>query len=172
MINFGLSYGMSGYGLAQRTGLSQKEADRFIETYFANYPRVKVYMEETKRKAAQQGYVETLLHRRRYFPELQRPRVTGALRRAAEREAINMPIQGSSADIIKIAMIRLHRALKERDLKSGMILQVHDELVLEVPENEVEVVAPLVKSIMEGAFQLDAPLKVDIKVGKNWLEME
>ena len=172
MINFGLSYGMSGYGLAQRTGLPQKEADRFIETYFANYPKVKVYMEETKRKAARQGYVETLLHRRRYFPELQRPRVAGALRRAAEREAINMPIQGSSADIIKIAMIRLHRALRERGLRSGMILQVHDELVLEVPEDELEVVTPLVKSIMEGAFQLDAPLKVDVKVGKNWLEME
>ena len=172
MINFGLSYGMSGYGLAQRTGLSQKEADRFIESYFANYPRVKVYMEETKRQAAQQGYVETLLHRRRYFPELQRRKVPGALRRAAEREAINMPIQGSSADIIKIAMIRLHQALKERGLKSGMTLQVHDELVLEVPEGELEVVAPLAKSIMEGAFQLDAPLKVDMKVGKNWLEME
>jgi len=172
MINFGLSYGMSGYGLAQRTGLSQKEADRFIESYFANYPEVKVYMEETKQEAAQQGYVETLLHRRRYFPELQRSKVAGAQRRAAEREAINMPIQGSSADIIKIAMIRLHRALKERGLRSGMTLQVHDELVLEVPEDELDVVAPLVKSIMEGAFQLDAPLKVDMKVGKNWLEME
>jgi DNA polymerase-1 len=172
MINFGLSYGMSGYGLAQRTGLSQEEANHFIESYFANYPKVKAYMEKTKREAAQQGYVETLLHRRRYFPELQRSRVPGVLRRAAEREAINMPIQGSSADIIKIAMIRLHRALKERGLRSGMILQVHDELVLEVPEGELETVAPLVKSIMEGAFQLDAPLKVDMKVGKNWLEME
>ncbi|MFQ5813217.1 MAG: DNA polymerase I [Anaerolineae bacterium] len=172
MINFGLSYGMSGYGLAQRTGLSQKEADRFIESYFANYPKVKVYMEETKREAAQQGYVETLLHRRRYFPELQRSKVPGALRRAAEREAINMPIQGSSADIIKIAMIQLHRALKERGLKSGMTLQVHDELVLEVPEGELEVVALLVKSIMEEAFELDAPLRVDMKVGRDWLEMK
>ncbi len=172
MINFGLSYGMSGYGLAQRTGLSQEEANRFVESYFANYPKVKVYMEETKREAARQGYVETLLHRRRYFPELQRPKVPGALRRAAEREAINMPIQGSSADIIKIATIRLHAALKERGLKSGMTLQVHDELVLEVPEGELDVVAPLVKSIMEGAFQLDAPLKVDMKVGRNWLEMK
>jgi DNA polymerase-1 len=172
MINFGLSYGMSSYGLAQRTGLSQKEADHFIKTYFVNYPKVKVYMEKIKREAAQRGYVETLLHRRRYFPELQRPNVAGSLKRAAEREAINMPIQGSSADIIKIAMIRLHRALKERGLRSGMILQVHDELVLEVPEGELGVVAPLVKSIMEGAFQLDAPLKVDMKVGKNWLEME
>ncbi len=172
MINFGLSYGMSGYGLAQRTGLSQKEADRFVESYFANYPKVKVYMEETKREAARQGYVETLLHRRRYFPELQRPNVPGVQRRAAEREAINMPIQGSSADIIKLAMIRLHGALKERGLRSCMILQVHDELILEAPESELEIVAPLVKSTMEGAFQLDAPLKVDMKVGRNWLEME
>ncbi len=172
MINFGLSYGMSGYGLAQRTGLSLEEANRFVESYFANYPKVKVYMEETKQEAAQQGYVETLLHRRRYFPELQRPQSPGAQRRAAEREAINMPIQGSSADIIKVAMIRLHGALKERGLQSCMILQVHDELILEVPEGELEIVAPLVKSTMEGAFQLDAPLKVDMKVGKNWLEMK
>ncbi|MCK4470686.1 MAG: DNA polymerase I, partial [Anaerolineae bacterium] len=172
MINFGLSYGMSGYGLAQRTGLSQEEANRFVESYFANYHKVKVYMEKTKQEAAQQGYVETLLHRRRYFPELQRPNAPGAQRRAAEREAINMPIQGTAADIIKIAMIRLHRALKERGLRSGMTLQVHDELVLEVPESELDVVAPLVKSIMEEAFELAAPLKVDMKVGRNWLEME
>jgi len=172
MINFGLSYGMSGYGLAQRTGISQEEANRFVESYFANYPKVKVYMEKTKQEAAQQGYVETLLHRRRYFPELQRPNAPGAQRRAAEREAINMPIQGSSADIIKLAMIRLHGALKERGLQSCMILQVHDELILEVPEGELEIVAPLVKSTMEGAFQLDAPLKVDMKVGRNWLEMK
>jgi DNA polymerase-1 len=172
MINFGLSYGMSGYGLAQRTGLSQEEANRFVESYFANYPKVKVYMEKTKQEAAQQGYVETLLHRRRYFPELQRPKAPGAQRRAAEREAINMPIQGSSADIIKLAMIRLHGALKERGLQSCMILQVHDELILEVPEGELDVVAPLVKSIMEEAFELDAPLRVDMKVGRNWLEME
>ncbi|MFQ6059417.1 MAG: DNA polymerase I, partial [Anaerolineae bacterium] len=171
-INFGLSYGMSGYGLAQRTGLSQEEANRFIGSYFANYPGVKAYMERTKREATQQGYVETLLHRRRYFPELQtRDRAHAALRRAAEREAINMPIQGSSADIIKLAMIRLHRALKEEGLASRMILQVHDELVLEVPEAELEIVAPLVRQAMEGAFQLAIPLKVDLKVGRNWEEM-
>ncbi len=172
-INFGISYGMSGYGMAQRTGLSQKEADRFIEEYFAKYSRVKAYLDETKRKARDVGYVETLLGRRRYFPELQSDsKAHQNVRAAAQRMAINAPIQGSAADIIKIAMIRLHQALKERGLRSGMTLQVHDELVLEVPEGELEVVAPLVKSIMEGAFQLDAPLKVDMKVGKNWLEME
>jgi DNA polymerase-1 len=172
-INFGISYGMSGYGMAWRTGLSQKEADRFIKEYFTKYARVKAYLDETKRKARDVGYVETLLGRRRYFPELRSgSRAHRNVRASAQRMAINAPIQGSAADIIKIAMIRLHRALKERGLKSGMTLQVHDELVLEVPQDELEVVAPLVKSIMEGAFQLDAPLKVDMKVGRNWLEMK
>jgi len=172
-INFGITYGMSGYGLAQRTGLSQEEADRFIKNYFAKYPRVKKYVEETKRKAREQGYVETLLGRRRYFPELASDsKAHYSVKAAAERMAINAPIQGSAADIIKIAMINLHRALKERGLASSMTLQVHDELVLEVPEGELEAVKPLVKSTMEGAFELDAPLKVDMKVGRNWLEME
>jgi DNA polymerase-1 len=171
-VNFGITYGMSGYGMAQRTGLSQEESDRFIKEYFAKYPRVKAYLDETKRKARDVGYVETLLGRRRYFPELKSgSQAHQNVRAAAQRMAINAPIQGSAADIIKIAMIRLHRALKERGLKSGMTLQVHDELVLEVPEGELDVVASLVKSIMEGAFQLDAPLKVDMKVGMNWLEM-
>ena len=172
-INFGISYGMGGYGMAWRTGLPQKEADRFIQEYFTKYSRVKAYLDETKRKARDIGYVETLLGRRRYFPELRSgSRAHQNVRASAERMAINAPIQGSAADIIKIATIRLHQALKEQGLRSGMTLQVHDELVLEVPEGELEVVAPLVKSTMEGAFQLDAPLKVDMKVGKNWLEME
>jgi len=172
-VNFGLSYGQGSYGLAQQTGLSQEEADRFIKTYFARYPKVKEYIERTKRQAREQGYVETLLGRRRYFPELKSEDKTHAnIVAAAYRMAINAPIQGSAADILKIAMIRLHRALHERNLKSRMILQVHDELVLEVPEDEVDAVAPLVKETMEGALQLDASLKVDVKVGKNWLEME
>ncbi len=172
-INFGISYGMSGYGMAWRTGLSQEEATRFIEGYFSKYSRVKAYLDETKRQASEVGYVETLLGRRRYFPELKSDsKAHGRVKRAAERMAINAPIQGSAADIIKIAMIRLHHALQEQGLRSSMTLQVHDELVLEVPEDELDVVAPLVKSIMEGAFELDAPLKVDMKVGENWLEME
>lgn len=171
-VNFGVTYGMSGYGLAQRTGLSREEASRFIRDYFAKYPRVKKYVEETKRKARRQGYVETLLGRRRYFPELASKKAHWRAKRAAEREAINMPIQGTAADILKIAMIHLHRAIRERDLRSRMILQVHDELVLEVPEDEAETAKPLVKSTMERAFELDAPLKVDMKVGRNWLEME
>ena len=172
-INFGITYGMSGYGMAWRTGLPQKEAERFIKEYFTKYSQVKAYLDETKLKARDLGYVETLLGRRRYFPGLRSgSRAHQNVRASAQRMAINAPIQGSAADIIKIATIRLHAALKERGLRSGMTLQVHDELVLEVPEGELNVVAPLVKSTMEGAFQLDAPLKVDMKVGKNWLEME
>jgi len=171
-INFGLSYGMGAYGLAQRTGLSHEEAAEFIANYFARYPKVQEYIEETKRMAREKGYVSTLLGRRRYFPELQSTsRAHDRVKRAAERMAINMPIQGSAADIIKIAMIRLHRALQEKGLASRLTLQVHDELVLEVPEEEVKTVAPLVRSVMEGAYELRAPLKVDIKVGKNWEEM-
>jgi DNA polymerase-1 len=171
-VNFGLSYGQGSHGLAQQTGLSHEEADRFIQTYFAQYPKVKEYIECTKRQANEQGYVETLLGRRRYFPELQRDQVRGHIVAAAHRMAINAPIQGTAADILKIAMLRLHQALHERNLESRMILQVHDELVLEVPEDEIDAVTLLVKEIMEGAFQLDAPLKVDVKVGVNWLEME
>jgi DNA polymerase-1 len=171
-VNFGLSYGQGSHGLAQQTGLSHEEADRFIKNYFAQYPKVKEYIEHTKRQANEQGCVETLLGRRRYFPELKREQVRGHIVAAAHRMAINAPIQGTAADILKIAMLRLHQALHERNLKSRMILQVHDELVLEVPEDEIDTVAPLVKEIMEGAFQLDAALKVDVKVGVNWLELE
>jgi len=171
-INFGLSYGMGAYGLAQRTGLSQEEAAEFIANYFARYPQVGEYIEETKRMAREKGYVSTLLGRRRYFPELRSTsRAHGRVKRAAERMAINMPIQGSAADILKIAMIRLYGALQEKGLTSRLTLQVHDELVLEVPEGEVSTVAPLVRSVMEGAYELRAPLKVDVKVGKNWEEM-
>jgi DNA polymerase-1 len=171
-VNFGLSYGQGSRGLAQQTGLSYEEADRFIKTYFDKYPKVQDYIERTKHQADEQGYVETLLGRRRYFPELQRDQVRGHIIAAAHRMAINAPIQGTAADILKIAMLRLHQALHERNLKSRMTLQVHDELVLEVPEDEIDTVTPLVKEVMEGAFQLDAALKVDVKVGANWLEME
>lgn len=172
-INFGIIYGMGDYGLAQRTDLSLEEARQFITNYFERYDKVEEYVEQTKKEAREKGYVSTLLGRRRYFPELQASsRAHGGVKRAAEREAINMPIQGSAADILKIAMVRLHRALKEENLAARMILQVHDELVLEVPEEELEPVARLVRSLMESAFELDASLKVDVKVGKNWEQME
>ena len=172
-INFGLIYGMGEYGLAQRTDLSVEEARKFIDNYFARYERVKEYLEQTKKEAREKGFVSTVLGRRRYFPELQTSSVahTG-ITRAAEREAINMPIQGSAADILKIAMVQLHSALRERGLGARMILQVHDELVLEVPQEEAKAVAQLVCSIMENAWPLDASLKVDMSTGTNWEEME
>jgi DNA polymerase-1 len=173
IINFGIIYGMGEYGLAQRTDLSVEEAREFIANYFGRYEQVEEYVERTKEEAREKGYVSTLLGRRRYFPELQSTsRAHAGVKRAAEREAINMPIQGSAADILKIAMVRLGRALKEEDLAARMILQVHDELVLEVPREEVEPVARLVSSTMENAWALDAALKVDLKVGRNWEQME
>ncbi len=168
-VNFGLSYGQGAFGLAQQTGMSREEANKFIKTYFEKYPGVLRYIEQTKRLAAEQGYVQTLLGRRRYFPNLAKMR--GPERARAEREAINMPIQGTAADIIKIAMIRLHRTLQERAMRARMVLQVHDELVLEVPDEELEATIPLVREVMSNAIQLAVPLKVDVEVGKNWLEM-
>jgi DNA polymerase-1 len=173
VVNFGVSYGMGGFGLSQRTELSTEEASKFIENYFARFPQVHQYIEDTKVQAADQGYVSTLLGRRRYFPVLQiEGRGNHMAKRAAEREAINMPIQGTAADIIKIAMIRLHKAFKEMGLRSRMIIQVHDELVLEVPPEEEQTVIPLVQEVMEGAYELQAPLLVDMKIGPNWEEME
>jgi DNA polymerase-1 len=172
-VNFGLSYGQTAYGLAQATGLTQPEAEDFIQTYFERFPKVLEYIERTKVMAARQGYVETLLGRRRYFPELQPgSKASHYARQAAERMAINAPIQGTAADIIKIAMIRLHRAFRERALRSRMILQVHDELIVEAPNDEVVTAAQLMREIMERAFELDAPLEVDLKAGQNWGEME
>jgi len=170
-INFGIAYGITDYGIAARTELSQSEARRLIDHYFAQYAGVKAYIEQTKRAARERGYVQTLLGRRRYFPELQRGVNDVSARNAAEREAINHPIQGSAADIIKIAMVRLHHELHARHLRARMILQVHDELVLECPDAQVDVVVPLVRQVMENAYPLESKLKVDVAVGQNWDEM-
>jgi DNA polymerase-1 len=171
-VNFGLSYGQTAYGLSGATGLTQAEAEDFIQAYFERFPKVREYIDTTKALATRQGYVETLLGRRRYFPELE-PGSTAMhhVRQAAERMAINAPIQGTAADIINIATVRLHRALREQGLRARMILQVHDELVIEAPEEEVETVAPLIRQVMEDAFDLKAPLKADLKVGANWEEI-
>lgn len=172
-VNFGLSYGQTAYGLAQATGLTQPEAEDFITKYFERFPGVQRYIERTKVLAARQGYVETLLGRRRYFPELEPDsKASHYARQAAERMAINAPIQGTAADIIKIAMIRLHDAFQQRGLSSRMILQVHDELIVEAPEGEVETATQLMCDVMESAFDLDAPLEVDLKIGQNWEEMD
>jgi DNA polymerase-1 len=173
MTNFAISYGVTGYGLSERTELTPQEADAFIKIYFETYPKIKEYIDRTHEQARERGYVETLSGRRRYFPELSsKTPVHRNVRDAALRMAINAPIQGTAADILKVAMNRLWRELKARGLRSRMILQVHDELVLEVPEEELEMVAPLVARTMEGAHKLDAALRVDAKVGRNWLEMK
>lgn len=174
-INFGLLYGMGAFSLAKNTGLTLGEAEEFMQKYFAELPGVKRYLEETKRKAATEGYVETLLGRRRYFPILTRPGTTRedhVLRARAEREAINSPVQGTAADIIKIAMLRLAKELPKKIPSARMLLQVHDELVFECDMDDAEQVAALARKIMEGAFKLDAPLAVDARAGKNWEEMK
>ena len=173
MTNFAISYGVTGYGLSERTELTPREADAFIKTYFETYPRIKEYIDGTRDQALERGYVETLLGRRRYFPELgTQARVHRNVRDAAFRMAINAPIQGTAADILKVAMNHLWHELKAQGLHSRMILQVHDELVLEVPEDELDLVASLVTRTMEGAYKLDAALKADTKEGRNWLEMK
>jgi len=168
-VNFGVVYGMSDYGLEQATNLSREEASQFITLYFEKYPRVKEYLEATKEQARKLGYVQTVLGRRRFLPEINSS--NRMVREAAERMAINAPVQGSSADIIKIAMINLHREMEKRNLKSKMLLQIHDELLFEVPEKEVEEMKSLVAELMSGAFELCVPVKIDIKLGKNWAEM-
>lgn len=174
-VNFGLLYGMSAFRLARESNLTLPEAEAFVKTYFESFPRVRQYLEATRRQAIEKGYVETLLKRRRYFPALQTEgggQQAAMQRRAAEREAVNMPIQGTAADIMKLAMINLHRALAEHGLSGRMILQVHDELLLEVPEEEVAETTAVVCEIMENAYPLDVPLKVDAHSGTNWGELK
>ncbi len=168
-INFGVIYGMSGYGLQQATDLTREEAELFISTYFKRYPGVKNYIENTKRQAAALGYVQTVLGRRRYIPEINS--TNRLAREAAERMAINMPVQGTSADIIKIAMVNLHREMVKRGLKTMLTLQVHDELVFEAPAAEMDILKQLVREIMPNAMMLAVPLKIDVKAGPNWGEM-
>lgn len=170
-VNFGLLYGMGTQSLAQQAGISMKEAQQFVDAYFAGFPNIKQYIDETKKRARTEGYVETLLGRRRYFPILQtqtRDARTNIMQRTAEREAINHPIQGTAADIIKLAMINIHAELIKRQLTARLILQVHDELILEAPKKEADEVADLVSELMENAYEIDPPLKVEVGVGPNW----
>ena len=171
-VNFGLIYGMGAFRLARDSELTLAEAENYIKAYFERFPGINRYLEETKVKAKKQGYVETLLGRRRYFPIFKaKSGVNRQIEMRAEREAVNHPIQGTAADIIKIAMIRLHDRLTA-DYQARLMLQVHDELVLEVPEEELDAVRPLVRETMSNAFKLDVPLKVEASTGKNWLELK
>ncbi|MCP4423904.1 MAG: DNA polymerase I, partial [Chloroflexi bacterium] len=171
-VNFGLIYGMGAFRLARDSDLTLSEAENYIKEYFGRFPGIQRYLDETKRKAKSDGYVETLYGRRRYFPIfMTKGSRNKQLELRAEREAVNHPIQGTAADIIKIAMLRLHDAL-QADYQARMILQVHDELLLEAPESEIDAVKPLMIDIMSNAFKLDVPLKVDASTGYNWLELK
>ncbi|HPG40625.1 MAG TPA: DNA polymerase I [bacterium] len=167
-VNFGIMYGMGAYGLAQRLGISNGEADEFIKTYFASYPGVYEFMQNIKKTAAEKGYVTTLLNRRRYLPEINSD--NRQIREFAERTAINTPIQGSAADMIKVAMLNIQKRLTAERLASKMIMQVHDELVFETPKTELEYMQRLVQQEMENALKLDVPVKVEMGQGANWLE--
>ncbi|OGO43078.1 MAG: DNA polymerase I [Chloroflexi bacterium RBG_16_60_22] len=169
-VNFGVIYGMSDYGLEQATELSREDAGKFIRAYFEKYPGVRKYLDETKEKARREGYVQTLLGRRRFIPDINA--ANRQVREGAERMAINMPVQGTSADIIKVAMINLYREMEKKKLKSKMLLQVHDELLFEVPGEELATMRKLVPEVMSTAVELSVPVKVDTKEGKNWGEMK
>ncbi|MDE2669582.1 MAG: DNA polymerase I [Chloroflexota bacterium] len=169
MVNFGIAYGMGSFGLSDRTGMTREEAESFIDSYYANFPGIKAWQEHVLGTTKQQGYAETLFGRRRYLPAIHSTNFQ--VRSAAEREAINMPIQGTAADIIKVAMIRIADAARERELRSRMILQVHDELIFEGPEDEADEVGSLLAEVMPASIELKVPLKVDLKRGRTWAEL-
>jgi DNA polymerase-1 len=167
-VNFGIIYGISAFGLSERVGISRGEAAEIIEAYFAQFPGIKKYMDDTIHFCRENGFVKTLMGRRRYIRDInsQNRTVVGF----AERNAINAPIQGSAADMIKIAMIKVEERLRKENLQSRMILQVHDELLFDVPKNEVQLLMELVKHEMETAMPLKVPVVVEAGSGKNWLE--
>jgi DNA polymerase-1 len=165
-VNFGIIYGLSAFGLAPRAGVSQTEAREFIDNYNATYSGLYAYMESVKQEAIERGYVSTMLNRRRYLPEAQSP--LRSVREEALRQAINMPVQGAAADMIKLAMIRLDERLSASGLSGKLILQVHDELLLRVPEDQLHETAKLVRETMVNALPLTVPVKVDLEWGHDW----
>jgi DNA polymerase-1 len=167
-VNFGIIYGVSAFGLSNQTSLSRKESAELIDAYYATYPKLKSYMSNQVDFARENGYVQTVLGRRRYLKDINSANMM--VKSGAERNAVNAPIQGSAADIIKIAMINIHKKLTSENWKSKMLLQVHDELVFDVHNSELEKIKPMIKHEMENAFKMDVPLEVEIGVGKNWLE--
>ena len=169
-VNFGIIYGLTAFGLGRDLGISIEEAQRFIDAYFVTYPKVKDYIQEQISKAQKNGFVTTILGRRRYIPEINNK--NQAIKQFAQRQAINTPIQGSASDLIKLAMVHINNQIKIRKLDAKMILQIHDELLFDIPRRETNEFIDLVKDKMENVLKLDIPIKVDIKKGKNWLEME
>lgn len=169
-VNFGIVYGLTSFGLSRDLNIPVEEAQAFIDAYFARYPRVKDYIQSQIGRAKQDGFVTTILGRRRYIPEINNKNM--GLRQFAERQAVNTPIQGSASDLIKMAMVAIANELKSKGLKTKMIMQIHDELVFNVPENELVIAVGLIRNSMENVLKLDVPIRVDIKKGRNWLEME
>jgi DNA polymerase-1 len=169
-VNFGIIYGLTFFGLSRDLGIAQDEAQSFIDAYFLRYPKVKEYMQQSVEKAKKDGFVTTILGRRRYIPQINNK--NQSIRQFAERQAVNTPIQGSASDLIKLTMIQIYKEIKQGGLKLRMILQIHDELVFDVPEKEIKESINLIKDKMENALKLDVPIRVDIKKGKNWLEMD
>jgi DNA polymerase-1 len=167
-VNFGIMYGIGPFGLSRRLNITQPEAKEIITKYFERFPRVKQYINDTIATVRTRGYVSTLLGRRRYLPEINSRNQN--IRSNAERQAINMPIQGTAADMIKLAMIHIDRTILEKHLKSRMLLQVHDELVFEVPQQEVDTLREVVQDRMKNALRLDVPIEVELGSGSNWLE--
>jgi DNA polymerase-1 len=170
VFNFGVLYGLTDFGLAQREGISREEAGAFIKRYFEKYEAVKAWRDEIVQKTRRDGYAETLIGRRRYIQDIHSSNFN--VRMGAERIAINMPIQGTASDIIKIAMIRIDDELAQQGFETRMLLQVHDELIFEGPKSELDALRELVLRIMPASLELVVPLKVDVKVGKNWADME
>jgi DNA polymerase-1 len=167
-VNFGIIYGVSAFGLSNQTSLSRSESAALIDAYYKTYPRLKSYISEQVDFAREKGYVQTILGRRRYLKDINS--ANAVVRSAAERNAVNAPIQGSAADVIKIAMINIHKKLRDENWKSKMLLQVHDELVFDVHNDELEKIQPMIKHEMENAFKMSVPLEVELGLGKDWLE--
>ena len=170
VLNFGVIYGLSAYGISQQTEFNPEQGARFIESYFSKYPGINGYLEEVKAQVRNVGYVETVMGRRRYLPEINAGNYI--VRQAAERMAVNMPIQGTAADIMKLAMIKVHGRMEESDLHARLLLQVHDELMFETPESEISELKKIVYDEMPSALDLSVPLNVDVKIGYNWGDME
>ena len=167
--NYAILYGVSAFGLSQATKIDRKEAETYIQEYFRTHPRVRAFIDRTLEEGRQRGYVMTLLGRRRYLPDLRSGNPVA--RNAAERMAMNAPVQGTASDMIKIAMVRVHQALAERGLRARMLLQVHDELLFEAPPDEVATVEQLAREIMGDAVPLRVPVVVDVKSGPDWSEV-
>ena len=167
-VNFGIIYGVSAFGLSNQTSLSRSEAKELIDTYYQTYPKLRGYIDSQIHFARENGYVETVLGRRRYLKDINSR--NAVVRGAAERNAVNAPLQGSAADIIKVAMINIYNRFEKENFKSKMLLQVHDELVFDAHKDELEIITPIIKQEMENAYSLKVPLIVDIGIGENWLE--